>query len=149
MNRRHDGERERSAFVRAGALVASSTLLLTAIFVGVLSLVSGGAVGIENRLPAYVLVLAVTFVAGLVVVEQGPRRQARDAIGVAAGVALAVFVAVALAGEGVLYAYSTPAAVFSSRSFLYFVAAALIGTGVGYWGIAHRRELSRPARGRL
>lgn len=147
-NRNRMGD-DHDTLVRAGLLVVASTLLLTAVFVGILALVSGNAVDVESRLPAYVLVLAVTFVGGLLVVEQRGPRTARDVMRVAGGAAVGVFVAVALACEGALYAYSAPDLVFSSRTFLYFLAAAFIGTGLGYWGITHRRELTRPTGDRL
>ena len=120
--------------------------MLTAAFVGVLALVSGGNDGLGGRLPAYVLVMAVAFVGFVVLAEQfgGASRSldGRRVIGTASGFALAVLVTVALSGEGVVYAVRNPEQVVASEVFLYFVAAGLIGTGLGYWGLRHWREFA-------
>ena len=44
--------------------------------------------------------------------------------------------------EGVLFAFRNPELVFVSQLVYYFIAAALIGTGIGYWGVRHWREFA-------
>jgi hypothetical protein len=131
---------------RLGAVVLASTLVLTTAFVGVLAVVSGGNDGLGGRLPAYVLVMAVAFVGFVVLAEQrlgtGGGVDGRRVIVTAGGVALTVLVTVALSGEGVVYAVRNPEGVVASEVFLYFLAAGLIGTGLGYWGLRHWREFA-------
>jgi uncharacterized membrane protein len=129
------------SLARVGALVGGCTLVLTAAFVGVVALVSGLSPGLNTRLPVYVLVMAGSFVGTLLVVERR-RRDGRQIIVTATGVGTAVFVLVALAGEGVSYAAANPAEVFDPTLILYLLAAGLIGTGLGYWGVRHWREFT-------
>ena len=137
----------RGRAARLGGVVLASTLVLTAAFVGVLALVSGGNDGVGGRLPGYVLAMAVAFVGFVVAAEQriddrpGP-VDGRRVIVTAGGFALTVFVTVALSGEGVVYALRNPGRVVASEVFLYFLAAGLIGTGLGYWGLRHWREFA-------
>ena len=139
-----DPDRERAA--RLCGVVLASTLLLTVAFVGVLALVSGGNDGVAGRLPVYVLAMAVAFVGAVVAIEGGLGQRSRVAGGrvvlTAGAVALAVLVAVGLSGEGVVYALRNPDGVVASEVFLYFLAAGLIGTGLGYWGLHHWREFA-------
>ncbi|WP_247007951.1 hypothetical protein [Halorientalis litorea] len=125
---------------RAGALVAICTLVLTASFVGVVAIVSGQVADISVRLPGYVLAMAAAFVGTILLLEaqgyDGPT------IIVLAGVtALGTFVAITLGSEGIVYAVRNPQQVVASQFLLYFLAAGLIGTGLGYWGINHWQEL--------
>jgi high-affinity Fe2+/Pb2+ permease len=62
-------------------------------------------------------------------------------ITLAGATALGTFVAVTLGGEGLVYAVRNPQQVVASQFLLYFLAAGLIGTGLGYWGINHWQEL--------
>lgn len=143
-------DRERVA--RLVGVVVVSTLVLTATFIGVVGLLSGGNADIGTRLPFYVLTMAVGFVGVVVLSEQryGQRADGRSILATAGGVALAVFVVVALAGEGLVFASDNPGEVVLSELFLYFLAAGLIGTGLGYWGLRHWREFVRStATGRL
>jgi len=144
-------DRRRAA--RLGGVVLVSTLVLTAAFVGVLALVSGGNDGVGGRLPVYVLAMAVAFVGFVVLVEQrldarpGP-IDGRRVLGTAGAFALTVLLAVSLSGEGVVYAVRNPDRVVASEVFLYFLAAGLVGTGLGYWGLRHWQEFAgRPAVG--
>jgi hypothetical protein len=140
--RRH--RRNREFLARAAAVVVGSTMVLTASFVGVLALVTGRTVGAVDRLPFYVLAMAVAFVIAVMVTEETvdavrPER----AIASAVGVAVVTFVFVSLGGEGIAYAVRNPGRVVISQLFFYFLAAGLIGTGLGYWGLRHWRELAR------
>jgi hypothetical protein len=136
------------SLARVGALVAGCTLVLTAAFVGVVALVSGLSPGLNTRLPVYVLVMAGSFVGTLLVVERR-RRDGRQIIVTAAGVGTAAFVLVALAGEGLSYAAANPTEVFDPTLILYLLAAGLIGTGLGYWGVRHWREFTGEQAGGL
>jgi hypothetical protein len=149
---------DRGRAARLGGVVLASTLVLTAAFVGVLALVNGGNAGVGGRLPIYVLAMAVAFVAFLFAAEQRLERRSRSADGrrvivTAGGFALTVLVAVALSGEGVVYAVRNPDQVVAREVSLYFLAAGLIGTGLGYWGLRHWREFAersvRSSSGRL
>ena len=55
-------------------------------------------------------------------------------------IAVVGLVLVGFAGEGVVYAVRDPEAVFGRQLIVYFVAAALICTGLGYWLLRHWRE---------
>jgi hypothetical protein len=141
---------DRGRAARLGGVVLASTLVLTAAFVGVLALVSGGNEGVGGRLPAYVLAMAVAFVGFVVAAEQRFDGRSRSVDGrrvlVTAGAfALTVLVTVSLSGEGVVYAVRNPDQVVASEVSLYFLAAGLIGTGLGYWGLRHWREFAEGA----
>jgi redox-regulated HSP33 family molecular chaperone len=135
--RRFDAE----SLGRAGALIAVCTLVLTASFVGLVALVSGEAVGLSERLPAYVLGMATAFVAAVLLAEtQG--LDGRAVLGTAGGVALGTLVVLTLGGEGLLHTVRNPETLVTSHLLFYFLAAGMIATGVGYWAINHWGELS-------
>ena len=143
---------DRGRAARLGGVVLASTLVLTAAFVGVLALVNGGNDGVGGRLPIYVLAMAVAFVAFLFAAEQRLERRSRSVDGrrvivTAGGFAVTVLLAVALSGEGVVYAVRNPDQVVASEVSLYFLAAGLIGTGLGYWGLRHWREFAERSVG--
>jgi len=125
--------------------VLVSSLVFTTSFVGGLGLLSGALVATQSRLPVYVLGMAIVFVAamfGLITY---------DADGVTAmlgsvGISLLGFVLLGLTGEGIVYAIRYPDRVFGSQLVIYFLAAGLIGTGLGYWVVSYWREFTaRPA----
>ncbi len=139
-------ERGRARIKRVAALVAGSTLALTACFVGLLAAATGQVEGVGSRLPAYVLAMAVAFVATVVRLElEG--YDGRPIIVSASGVAVAAFVLVTLGGEGLTYAVRNPEAVVGSQLLLYLLAAGLIGSGLGYWGVRHWREFAEERPG--
>jgi hypothetical protein len=132
----------RQRVARVAVLVGACTVVLTASFVGVLALLSGDSGSLGRRLPLYVLVMAVVFVAVILRVEDG-RRGGADGSSVlrsAAALSMTAFVLVTLSGEGMAYALRYPGRVLASELLLYFLAAGLIGTGLGYWGLNHWRE---------
>jgi hypothetical protein len=100
-----------------------------------------------------VLALAVAFVTDLLLIERRYEGRADGAaiIATAAAIAVAVFAAVTLSGEGIVYAAANPSRVLVSRSLLSFLAAGLAGTGVGYRTVGHWREFAgdASASGRL
>ncbi|WP_313692044.1 hypothetical protein [Halorarum halobium] len=130
-------------------LVAVSTVVLTADFVGLLSLLTGRATeigtGIGGRFPAYVLVMAVAFVVTIVGLARFD-TDGRTVLSAATGVGLLTLVTGALAGEGVVYAIAYPSEILSSQLLFYFVAAGLIGTGLSFWTVNYWRDFTREAR---
>jgi len=132
----------RDFLTRAILLIGGSTFVLTASFVGLLALLSGSAAGIGNRVPFYLVVMGVTFVATIVLLEEHG-TESRVIIVTAAVISTLSFVSTSLTVEGLLFAYRFPEDVFVSQLVYYFVAAALIGTGIGYWAIQHWREFAR------
>lgn len=133
--------RDRGFAVRAGGAVVASTVILTASFVGVVSFLSGSATGLGNRLPFYVLAMAVTF-AGTIFVLDEPTADGMRVIVATAGVSVASFVFTALAAEGVVYAIRFPERVLASNLLVYFLAAGLICTGLAFWALRHWREFA-------
>jgi len=132
---------DRESLARAGALVAGCTLVLTASFVGLVALLSAQAPGVGTRLPLYVLGTAGAFVGSILVLET--RRSDGETIIAGAGaVAVGTFVFATLSGEGVVYAMQNPGQLVASQLIFYFLAAGMIGTGLGYWGIQHWQELA-------
>ena len=133
--------RDTDLLVQAGVFIALSTAVLTASFLGLVGLLTGGVTGLENRLPYYVLALALGFVGAILAFE----REYQDGeliIRLAAIAAGLTFVLVGLSGEGIAFLVQQPASVVSSQSLLYFVAAGLIGTGLGYIGMRHWEDLA-------
>ena len=136
----------RDFLTRAVALVGGSTFVLTASFVGLLAILSGTADGIGNRVPFYLVVMGVAFVATILLLEEHG-TESRVIIVTAAVISLLTFVSTSLTVEGLFFAVRHPEEVFVSQLVYYFVAAALIGTGIGYWAIQHWREFTRQTPG--
>jgi len=132
---------DREVLVQTGALIAACTAALTAAFVGVVALLAGQS-GLLTRLPLYVLVGAVTFV-GVLLAADHRRNSGQTVLVRAVVVAAAGFVLFGLGAEGVLYAATRPGEVVASHLFAYLVSAAIIASGLGYWGARNWREVSR------
>jgi len=135
------GRDEQDFLVRVGGTVLGSTLGLTASFVGVVALATGASAGLASRLPFYVLGMAAAFVIGVVVFEE----EFVDGIRVilsATITAVGTFLLVTLAGEGVVYAIRFPRRVIASQLLFYFLAAGLVATGLGYWGVRHWQDIA-------
>lgn len=130
----------REFFVRVSVVVAVATLFLTASFVGLLALLNGDLRGSSSRIAWYLTIAAVAFV-GVIILLETQGAAGTSIITTAAIVAVIVFVLVSLGVEGLLYTLRNPAAVFVSQTILYFFAAALIGSGLGYWALRHWREV--------
>ena len=131
---------DRETVVTLGGVVLASTVLLTACFVGILSLVTNGFVDFADRLPVYSMVTGVVFVSAII----GFARTGTDArivISGAIGGSMLAFVLVSLAIEGAVYTTRAPDAVVSSQLIFYFVAAGLIATGCVYWVATYWREI--------
>jgi hypothetical protein len=128
--------------VQAGLFLVVSTLALTASFLGAVALVTGSVVGLTDRLPFYALAMAIAFVAAIMVFES-EFRSGTLVLRVAGLAAAATLVLVTLGGEGVAFTVQRPGTVLSSQLLVYFLAAGLIGTGLGYWGVHHWQEVAR------
>lgn len=131
---------------RTAGLAAASTLVLTASFVGVLSIVEGEFSGLGGRVPWYLVVTSLFFLGTIFVLEEHGASDGREIIAISAIVGLLSFVVTTLAVEGVVFAFNHPEDVFVSQTVLYFLAAGLFGTGIGYWGIKHWREFTDESR---
>lgn len=127
--------------LRAVVLIGACTVLLTASFVGVLSVLSGGPTNLAGRLPWYLVVSAAGFAVTIIALEDRG-TPGRTILATAVAAAVSTFVLLALGIEGFLFAYRNPEEVLVSRLLLYFVAAGLLGTGFGYWGLNHWREVT-------
>ncbi|MFB6354100.1 MAG: hypothetical protein ABEJ92_08450 [Halobacteriales archaeon] len=130
---------DRRTLARAGGLVAVSTAVVTAAFVGLVALATGGADRMASRLPVYVLVMAVVFVAFVFLID-ARGSDGRTVIVSSVGVALFGFVLVLLSGEGVVFLVSHPGELLASQLLVYLVSAGLVCTGLAYWGLRHWRE---------
>lgn len=128
------------------AVIAFCTLLLTASFVGVLAIVSGDVTNLFSRVPWYVVVASIAFIATILLLETA--NADGQAVILSAGfIGVLAFVATLLSVEGVLYAVEYPGRVFVSQLVLYLFAAGLIGTGLGYWALNHWREFTQSTSG--
>ena len=134
------GERRRPDVLPGTAVVvAVSTGVVTATFIGVVALVSGGVADLTARLPLYVLVMAVVFVAFVFLIDSRG-SDGRTVIISSIGVALLGFLVVFLSGEGLLYLARNPGELLASQLIVYLLSAGLVCTGLAYWGLRHWRE---------
>lgn len=127
--------------LRVAMPIVLSTLVLTAAFLGALSLLTHPVPGFSSRFPFYVLVMALGFVSALFLLER-PRIDGGQVLMATLGLTVTVFVTVTLAGEGLTFAVTYPEAVFVSDFILYLLAAGLIGSGLAYWTVRHWREFT-------
>jgi hypothetical protein len=116
------------------------TALLTASFLGMVALAAGAATGLVARMPLYVLGSSVSFVGVLLAVDDR-HRDGSVVLARASGAAVTTFVLGVLGAEGVVYALTSPEAVVASHLFVYLLSAAIIASGLGYWGVQHWGEV--------
>lgn len=122
-------------------VVIGVTLIMTASFVGVVALVAGDMFGLTERIPYYVLVTAVAFVVSLFKLDD----ESIDGVTVliaTTGIAIGAGVLFSLSVEGLIYGFHNPEQIVASQLLIYFVAAALICTGLGVWALRHWREFT-------
>lgn len=131
----------RRTSIRLTVYVIVSTLFLTSAFFGIVAVITGSVSAFERRLPIYVLLSALAFVTVVLVLEDANEPGAPILVSTIVVGAMAL-VGFSLAGEGLLYAEANPDEVASSQLIFYFVAAALICTGLGYWAVHHWREFT-------
>lgn len=144
---------------RAVVAVVASTVVLTACFVGVLVLIAGEIQGVGDRLPIYAVAMGIAFVATLLRTERqfGPDApgevtgnggmsetyaDGRTILTTAIGISSLTVLIVSLAGEGFTYTLRRPDDVLNLELLPYLIAAGLIATGLGYWGLRHWREFA-------
>lgn len=136
-----DLDSTQQVIVRIGLLIVACTLLLTAAFVGLIATLSGEIRGFEARIPWYLAGAAILFVATIVLLELND-ADGRTIIVSAVFTGFISFLLIFLSIEGLIFTITNPAAVFDSRLIIYFFSAALVATGVGYWGLRHWREFT-------
>lgn len=127
-------------WVTIGGLIAVSTFVLTASFIGVLAFAAGTVTGLTGRVPWYLIAAAVVFV-GTIVLLEGVEANGASIIVHSLVIGMVGFVLVTLSVEGVIFTVKRPR-VLLSRLPLYFLAASLAATGIGYWGLNHWREFT-------
>jgi hypothetical protein len=141
MTRLSRGGPHTTTVLRVVVPILGSTIVLTAAFLGALSLFTRSVPGFSARFPYYVLLMALGFVSALFLLER-PRIDGSQVLMATIGLTVTVFVTVTLAGEGIAFALTYPSAVFKSDFILYLLAAGLIGSGLAYWTVRHWREFT-------
>jgi len=136
---------QRRFFKRVSVIMICCTILLTASFIGVLAFLAGEIRGIETRVPWYILAGAITFVSTVVLLE-AYEASGQTIILTASIVGGLAMILIPLGVEGLIYALRYPQEIFVSQMILYFLAASLIGSGIGYWGLNHWREFTSQSR---
>lgn len=135
------GRLETGTLLRVVVPILASTVVLTAAFLGALSLLYQSVPGFQNRFPLYVFLMALGFVTALFLLER-PRIDGSQVLMATIGLTVTVFIIVTLAGEGFMFAWTYPAEVFQPDFILYLLAAGLIGSGLAFWTIRHWREFT-------
>ncbi|WP_248516179.1 hypothetical protein [Salinarchaeum laminariae] len=128
-------------FARTAALAAASTIVITASFIGVLALLEGEFSTLDSRIPWYLVATSLIFLSTIFLLEEHG-ADGIEIIAITGVVTVLGFIMIVLAVEGVNYARTHPEDVFVDRLVLYFLAAGMFGTGIGYWGIKHWREFT-------
>lgn len=131
----------RRYFARTTGLATASTLVLTASFIGILSFIEDATIGLWGRIPWYLVAAAILFTATVVLLERHDAN-GKVIIGTATISGAIAFVVIMLMIEGLFFMFRNPEDVFVTQYVLYFLAAGLLGTGIGYWGIQHWREFT-------
>ncbi|MFW6449000.1 MAG: hypothetical protein ACOC0X_05610 [Halobacteriota archaeon] len=135
----------RRNLLRSSLLVAGFTVVLTTNFVGLMALLTEQPESVSGRIPYYVLAGAVVFVAVILELE-GVGHDGRTVLSAAVTAGVVGVVLIGLGLEGLRFAWSNPEALIASQLLVYFLAAAAIATGLGYWVLRHWREFVGPGR---
>jgi hypothetical protein len=125
--------------VRAAAMVGVSTTFVTAAFIGIVALATGAVADLADRLPFYVLIMAIVFT-GFVFLIDARANDGGTVIVSSIGVAILGFGMVLLAGEGLVFLITKPDQLLTSQLIIYLISAGLVCTGLAYWGLRHWRE---------
>ena len=133
---------------RIALVIVTCTLVLTANFVGIIAAIEGDLSDFADRTPWYLLVSAAVFVSTIVLLELND-ADGRTIIASALFAGVVSFFLVIFGVEGLIYTFQNPGRVFVSQLILYFFAAALVATGVGFWALRHWREFIRNPSGSL
>lgn len=131
----------RDVLVETGSVIGICTVTLTAVFVGLVGLLSGEATGMLTRLPLYVLVSSLVFLGALIAMDHS-RYHGQTVLIRALVVGVAGFLIVSLGAEGTVYALTHPEQVVISHLFVYLVSAAVIASGFGYWSVRNWRDVN-------
>lgn len=132
----------RRYFGRTVGLAGASTIVITASFLGVLSVIESGFSALGDRIPWYLVGTSLIFL-GLVFVLEDQGVEGREIIAITSVVSALALVVIALSVEGLYFAAQNPKSIITSTTVLYFLAAGMFGTGIGYWGIKHWREFTQ------
>lgn len=130
---------QREYLARTSLLVAIFTVVLTTNFVGTMALLTDEAAGVNTRLPYYVLLAAIVFVGTILLLEEA-RYGGRTVLTAAVTAGVLGFVFIFLGGEGIVFMLRNPGDILTSQLLIYFLAAAVIATGLGLWALRHWRE---------
>jgi hypothetical protein len=133
---------DRDILVETGSVIGVCTVTLTAVFVGLVGLLSGEATGMVTRLPLYVLVSSLVFLAALIVMDHSQYHGQTILIRALVG-GIAGFLVVTLGTEGIVYALTHPERVVVSHLFVYLLSAAIIASGIGYWSVLNWRDVNK------
>lgn len=131
--------------VRTSLLVAAFTIILTTNFVGLMGLVTEQPGAATDRAPFYFLGAAVIFVAAILLLETAG-YDGRTVLSASVTAAVLGFVFVGLGIEGLIFAWEHPDEIITSQLLVYFLSAAVIATGIGYWALRHWREFATQHR---
>ncbi|WP_436936563.1 hypothetical protein [Halovenus marina] len=134
----------RQFILRITLIIGGFTIILTACFVGLIALMSGEVTEFDDRLPWYLVTVAIVFVSTIIYLEFNI-SEGKTIIVSAIFTGILSFILTFFSVEGVLFAANNRSTVFDSRLIIYFFAAALVATGIGYWGIQHWREFTTSA----
>lgn len=127
--------------IRVALVIVVSTLVLTASFFGVIAALSEEVTGLDDRMPFYLLAAAGMFVGTIILLEMY-QADGKTIITSAVFTGITSFVLALFSVEGILFAYEHPERVIVNQLILYFLAAALVATGLGYWALRHWREFT-------
>lgn len=133
---------KRTYAVRTSLLVVAFTVILTTNFVGAMALLTEESLTITDRLPFYVLLAAIVFVATILILELAGNYDGRIVISTAITAGVLGFIFIFFGGEGIRHILLNPGEILTSHLLVYFLAAATIATGLGYWGLRHWREFA-------
>lgn len=127
--------------LRIAVLIVISTVILTASFFGVIAAASGEISGLDTRMPFYLLASAMVFVSTIVLLEFYD-TDGKTIITSALFSGISALVLSVFSVEGVIFAANNPDNLIVNQLVVYFVAAALVATGVGFWALEHWREFT-------
>lgn len=131
----------RDYLVQALVVVAVSTIVITAGFVGLLALVTGNVDNAGDRIPWYVLAMGVTFVTAVLYLSHRD-ADAETTLIASTGFGVLTLLWSFLSVEGLVFAVSQPAQVFKSHLLVYLLAAGLIATGLTAWLLQYWRAFT-------
>ncbi|WP_135661560.1 hypothetical protein [Halorhabdus rudnickae] len=140
MARSRDARLGTVEWLQLGSFVTVCTIVLVVVFVGIGALVEGVA-GFEDRVPFYVLTMALSFLASVVAFD-AELANSRASLPWACAVGLGTFALVSLMGEGTAYVVQRPDGLALAEVAFYVLAAALVSCGIGYWSLQNWETLS-------